>query len=424
MRVSLNDPQADFLEMPHKYRAFVCGYGGGKSYVGATSQVIHFLEHPRVPQGYFAPSYGLIRDIFFPLIEEVSFNFGMTVDVKESNKEVHFYQGRKYYGTTICRTMDKPGSIVGFKIGRAFVDEIDILPTDKAMTAWRKIIARLRYKDGNIQNGVDLTTTPEGFKFTYNQFYKAITEDKTKEKQKIYSYISASTYDNEANLPADYIQSLKASYPDQLIDAYIDGRFVNLTSGTVYHCYDTVENNTEKVHQKGQPIQIGMDFNVRNMSAIVFVQESGKLHAVDELTGVLDTPTMIDLIKDRYPDTSIIIRPDASAGNKSSKSASESDISMLEDARFSVHAPRKNPAIKDRVNSANNCFDKNKVFVNKDKCQQLDLSLQQQIYDKNGMPEKRMDNNIDDLNDAFGYQVYGVFPVSQSATSINLRHAT
>jgi hypothetical protein len=34
-------------------------------------------------------------------------------------------------------------------------------------------------------------------------------------------------------LPTDYIDSLRASYPPQLIEAYLEGRFVNLNSGCV-----------------------------------------------------------------------------------------------------------------------------------------------------------------------------------------------
>jgi hypothetical protein len=42
--------------------------------------------------------------------------------------------------------MEKPGSIVGFKIGNAMVDELDVMAAAKAQQAWRKIIARMRYK--------------------------------------------------------------------------------------------------------------------------------------------------------------------------------------------------------------------------------------------------------------------------------------
>lgn len=74
-----------------------------------------------------------------------------------------------------------------------------------------------------LRNGIDVTTTPEGFKFVYQQFVKAV-RDKP-ELATLYGLIQASTFDNEANLPHDYIPSLMDSYPPELIKAYLRGKF-------------------------------------------------------------------------------------------------------------------------------------------------------------------------------------------------------
>ncbi|MBO2029039.1 terminase family protein [Klebsiella pneumoniae] len=66
-------------------------------------------------RGYFAPTYPQIRDIFYPTVEEVAHDWGLHVKINEGNKEVHFYAGRQYRGTTICRSMEKPQTIVGLK---------------------------------------------------------------------------------------------------------------------------------------------------------------------------------------------------------------------------------------------------------------------------------------------------------------------
>jgi hypothetical protein len=34
--------------------------------------------------------------IFYPTIEEVAFDWGLSVKINEGNKEVHFYEGRRY----------------------------------------------------------------------------------------------------------------------------------------------------------------------------------------------------------------------------------------------------------------------------------------------------------------------------------------
>lgn len=419
MQVNLNSPQFAFIKMPHKYKAFVAGFGAGKTWVGCVSQLSHYLRHPRVKQGYFAPTFSLIRDIYYPTIDEAAFSFDMTTKARVGDKEVDFYLGRRYYGTTICRTMDNPANIIGFKIGRALVDELDVLKTDKAEQSWNKIIARLRHKDKNIQNGIDVATTPEGFKFTYERFSKSVAEKP--ELASTYGFIKASTYQNEKHLPDDYIQSLLDSYPKQLIEAYLHGEFVNLTSGQVYY-FDDKKHITDAVHNKFESVHIGMDFNVRNMSAVVNVKRDGQLLAVGEFVNVLDTPTMIDYIKERYPGCSIKIYPDATGANTSSKSASISDISLLS-AEFVVDAPRKNPFIKDRVNAVNGAFEYSKTLINIEQCPRLAETLKQQIYDKNGMPEKSSDNNIDDLNDSYGYIVNRIYPIVKPVIYTGIKSA-
>ena len=79
--VTLNKPQGQFLQMKHKFRGFVGGYGSSKTYSGCLAMCQHFYQHPGINQGYFAPTYPHIRDIFFPTIEEVSFKMGLDVEI-------------------------------------------------------------------------------------------------------------------------------------------------------------------------------------------------------------------------------------------------------------------------------------------------------------------------------------------------------
>lgn len=410
---SLNVPQSKFLAMPHKFRAYVAGFGSGKTWAGCSSLCQHFWKFPKINAGYFAPTYPQIRDIFYPTIEECAYDWGLRVEIKKADKEVHFYHRTSYRGMVICRSMDNPASIVGFKIGHGLVDEIDTLRTDKARDAWRKIIARMRYNVKGLRNGIDVTTTPEGFKFTYEQFVKEANS--SVEKARLYGLIQASTYDNELNLPPDYIPSLRESYPPQLIEAYLNGQFVNLASGSVYPGFDRKLNNSFETVQNGDILHIGMDFNVLKMACVVYVLRDNIPHAVDELVGVRDTPAMCQLIKQRYPNHRIIIYPDASGQNTSSKNASESDHSIIRQNGFSIRVASVNPSIKDRLNAMNamilNSVGERRFFVNALRCPEYTDALEQQIFDKFGMPDKSA--GLDHVNDAGGYFIAYQYPVSK-----------
>lgn len=416
--LKLSAPQHIFLnELNTKYRAYVGGFGSGKTFVGCLDLAIFALKHPKVPQGYFAPTFGAVRDIFYPTFEEAADMLGFRCEINTGNKEVHLFRGRWSYGTIICRTMDNPASIVGFKVARSLVDEIDIMPKKKAELAWRKIIARLRYKIDGVVNGVGVTTTPEGFNFVYERFAKNPTES--------YSMVQASTYENAEHLPEDYIATLLESYPSNIISAYIKGDFVNLTNGSVYHNYCRIRNGTSRVWQNNEPIHVGMDFNVGKMAAIIHVMDNGNPIAVDEITDAYDTPDVIKILQSRYQGVKISIYPDAAGQGRSTKNASTSDLALLQQAGFNVVVDSQNPRVKDRVLSMNNMFLNNKgerrYLVNSRKCPVYADNLEQQVWSESGEPDKSAGK--DHTNDAGGYCIWQLFPVEKPASNINLKFA-
>lgn len=412
--LSLSKPQQVFLSgLNTKFRSYVGGFGSGKTFVGCLDLLIFAGRHPGLAQGYFAPTYRDIRDTFWPTIEEAAELLGFRCTVRRADKEVHLYRGKHYYGVIICRSMDDPGGIVGFKIARALVDEIDILPTDKATAAWRKIIARMRLVIPGVVNGIGVTTTPEGFKFVYHAFKAQGHRD--------YSMVQASTYENATFLPPDYIQSLRDTYPQELIDAYLLGEFVNLTSGTVYRNYSRTACRSSEGIRDGEPLHIGQDFNVGNMASVIFVErQSGEKqgwHAVAELTGLTDTPDLIAALKEKWPGRQITVYPDASGKSRKTVDASQSDIALLRQAKFTVRANDANPAVKDRILAVNTGYSKNRLWLNDKTCPRFAEAQEQQAYDRNGVPDKT--SGHDHLNDAAGYLVNWVMPVVKPARAVS-----
>ena len=427
--VDLSVPQLNFLNMRNKFKAFVAGYGTGKTMVGCFGLGKHFYEFPGVNAGYFAPTYTQIRDIFYPTIEEALYLMGLRARVKLGDHEVEVFHGKKRMGKILCRSMEDPGSIIGFKIGHALTDEIDVLKKEKALNAWRRILARMRYKIDGLRNGVDVTTTPEGFRFVYDEFYSKPMKDKTRAEN--YGLVQASTYDNAANLPDDYISTLLESYPENLIAAYINGQFINLLTGTVYSSFDRLLNSCHDVEQDGEPLFIGMDFNVGKMAAIAHVKREGEPRAVDEIVNGYDTPDMIKKIKERYwryengdfvKTRQIRIYPDASGDSRKSVNASKTDIALLREAGFIVSAPKANPPVKDRINSMNGMFcnskGERKYKVNTDRCPTYADAIEHQPWGKNGEPDKKTDH--DHYVDAGGYFINRDYPIIKPITSCKI----
>ena len=409
--LTFTDPQMDFIEAEEPFPAMVAGFGAGKSHAGIWRAISLKLRYRQCNIAYYLPTYDLVTRMGMPRFCECLDMLGIPYKPNKVDSVIDI----PGFGLVIFRTMDNPARIVAYEVADSICDELDTLPTDKARDVWNKVIARNRQKkpDGAL-NTVGVATTPEGFRFVYERWKKNPAAG--------YRLIKASTQSNAANLPAGYIDSLRASYPANLLAAYLDGEFVNLTAGSVYADFDRALNASRETIRTSEPLHIGLDFNVGQMAAVVFVLRDGDPHAIDELTGLLDTPAMIAAIKARYEGHAIRVYPDATGGGRRSNNASESDIALLRAARFTVLAPSANPPVKNRVLAMNQLIHsegKRRLRVNPDRCPAFVEGLEKQAYDKNGEPDKT--SGHDHVNDAAGYFIHYTFPiVSRTITPLRV----
>lgn len=418
MNINLSAPQHIYLkQLTTKFKAYVGGYGSGKTFIACIGLIYFAMNYRGHRQAYFGPSYPAIRDIFYPTMEEAAALFGLTTKVHYANKEVDLFHAGNWIGTIICRSMDHPETIVGFKVVHGVADELDVLKADKAAIAWKNMVSRIRYTVDGVLNTLGVTTTPEGFNFVYEKFAK-------KPKAK-YSMVQASSYENKKYLPPDYIESMLEDYPEHLARAYINGEFVNLKSGSVYSNFDRNKNQTTRVHDGKEPIYVGMDFNVGKMAAIVHVIDDDGPRAVDEIINAYDTPDMINIIKNRYPNITTRIYPDASGGSRKSVNASVTDLALLQNAGFTVVADKSNPPVKDRINAMQKMLcdneGKRRYLVNINKCPTLADNLEQQVWNQNGEPDKSA--NKDHTNDAAGYFIQKKYPIIKPVTRFKVNFA-
>ena len=407
MQIAPTKPQYDYIMAKARYPAMVAGFGAGKTEAAINRAIIGKLLHPEVNRGFYEPTYDLIRMIAFPRFEEIMESSGIPYRIYKSPINKLEIEG---YNSIIFRSMDTPSRIIGYEHGDADVDELDTLKHADAQEVWRRILSRNRQKkaDGSL-NTIGVTTTPEGFRFVYETWAKNPRDG--------YEIIQAATASNP-HLPDGYIDSLRDIYPDALLSAYLEGLFVNLTSGTVYSSYNREKNRSSETIRKKEPLSIGMDFNVTNMSAVVYVWRDKVWHAVSELKGIYDTPSMIDTIKEKFTQHHITIYPDASGKSRKTVDASISDIHLLRQAGFTVKAKEANPRVKDRIMATNSAFDHNLVMINDDECPEYARCLEQLAYDKNGEPDKTQ--NIDHLPDAGTYPIAYEMPIRKPMAAVNV----
>lgn len=398
----LTPTQKAFATTRDPFPLFVGGFGSGKT-AAAIARAMALKSHFRdCDIAYYLPTYPLVEDIAFRRFPELCERKGWAYKLNKASSYIEFPNS----GRIVFRTMENPARIVGYEVAHSILDELDTLPMDKARDVWNKVIARNRQKC-SMGNTVAVATTPEGFRFVYDRWVKNQVQG--------YTIFRAKTEDNAANLPTGYIENLRNSYPSNLLSAYLDGEFVNLTAGSVYAEFDRTLNYCNTEIQPNEPLHIGLDFNVTKMAAVVYVLRDQQPHAVMEFTDVFDTPAMCQVIKSRLPGHAIYIYPDASGQARKSNNASESDLSILRQAGFTVLVNSRNPAVKDRVLSTNNMIHSQgvrKLFVNTDNCPALTESFEKQAYDKNGEPDKS--SGLDHVIDAATYFIAYKFPIARN----------
>lgn len=248
--------------------------------------------------------------------------------------------------------------------------------------------------------------TPKGFNHCYETFMDG--QLGREPDCKSFSYTSL----QGGNIPESEIIVAKRKMDLKTFQQEYEASFESY-QGVIYYCFNRELSVSTDVVKQGDALHIGMDFNVTKMAGVVYVRRGDEMHAVDEFTNLFDTPAMIEAIKAKYPKHSIAVYPDASGDNRKSNNASETDITMLKKAGFSVYVNSANPAVKDRINSTNarfcNTLGERKLFVNITKCPQFTKCLERHIYDENGQPDKK--SGFDHMNDAGTYPIAYLFPI-------------
>lgn len=428
VQIQLTEPQAEFYQLQCKFPLFKGGYGTGKSHTMTVCAFTDANHSANALIGIYEPNFPLIKDIAVPRMEQLLIDHGIRYTYNKKDHDL--FTSNSGIGDFVFRSMDNPELIVGYETYRSHIDELDVLPEEKSRTAWLKILGRnrqwpkglqkdyMRYNSNRMRhepfNRVSAYSTPEGYRFTYKTWgmNQIINPDGTIDwKNPHYQFVTASTYSNPFN-PEDYIESLKSSYPSNLLEAYLEGKWVNLASGSVYSNYDRTTHASNETIRKGEPLYIGVDFNVRNISATIWVKRHGgsQWHAVGQLTGVFDTPELIRMLEQKYVSEGhdITIYPDASKPTNTTN-ASVTDIALLQAAGFKIRAREKNPFVRDRVAATQKAFADGKLFVNEKEAPSVADCFNQQCWNKNGEPDKEA--GFDHQNDASTYPIAYEFPV-------------
>ena len=377
------------------------GYGAGKTRALCAKAVMLAA----VNQGFIGcvmePTGPLIRDIWQTDFEAFLEAYDIPYTFRASPLPEYMLHLPGGDTKILCRSFENWSRIIGLNLAWVLADEIDTVTPSIANKAFPKILGRLR--SGNVRQ-FGAASTPEGFRWMWNTF--GSDEAKARPDRHL---IKMRTVDNP-HLPPDFIERLEANYDPSLLRAYLDGEFVNLTTGQVYDRFDRAKHVVSELPDTDrEPLRVGVDFNVGNMSAVIAIRLGSSLLVIDEISGAHDTDALAQEVVRRYPDRRMYAYPDASGGNRSTN-ASQTDVQILESYGMSNQSPRANPPVRDRVAAVQALLENGKGQVRlqvSETCKRVIECLELQCYTDKGEPDK--DAGFDHMNDALGYLVWREF---------------
>ena len=401
IKSDLHPGQLDFVsDQDSQILAISAGYGAGKTRALCAKTIALAIANQGFIGCVMEPTGPLIRDIWLNDFDDFLEHYEIPHTFRASPLPEYLLHLPGGDTKILCRSFENYQRIIGLNLAFCCADEVDVVNTAITSRAFPKILGRLR--SGNIRQFA-AASTPEGFKWLYNEF--GSPEALKRPDRKL---IKMKTIQNP-HLPPDFIERLKANYDPSLLKAYLDGEFVNLNTGQVYDRFDREKHIIQSFDAGNEPLHVGVDFNIGNMSAVIAVRTADTLIVIDEISGGPDTDAIGQEIKRRYPHRQFYAYPDASGGNRSTN-ATRTDIEILQSYGFSNQSERSNPPVRDRVAAVQAALENGKGQVRvqiTENCKRTIECLELQSYKDDGTPDK--DAGYDHMNDAIGYMIWRLF---------------
>lgn len=171
-------------------------------------------------------------------------------------------------------------------------------------------------------------------------------------------------------------------------------------------------------------LEVGMDFNVSPICAVIMVRVKDDLYVVDEIQmHNSNTQELADELKLRYSHSRITVYPDPSGSARKTSANGQTDHTILQNAGFTVRAPRKHDAVRDRINATNarlcSADGVRHLFISK-KCKYTIESLEKYCF-KEDTQQPDKDSGFDHQFDALSYAVAYLFPIRREQDPTNIR---
>lgn len=421
--MELTEPQSTIFLCKKRFRLVVAGRRFGKSFLAFFEMFQRAISKEATARGGFTIWYiantadnarkimwekFLMNEKYVPRAYVAKSNQQRMVLTLTNGSTISVFSGQE------------PDSLRGSSIDFLVLDECAFMSAQ----VWEVIYPALtdKYCNGEAL----LISSPDGYNWVYNLYAKHLGEtdfdNEFPDEPSIWGIFHYTTIEGGNVDPLEVEKAKKNMSPNMFKKEYLAS--FDTMADRIYENFDDELNNGDEYYDETWgtgDIHVGMDFNVKPMTAAISVIEKDKelgdvITFFDEIVteGFSNTQQMCDKIKARYPKATVFVYPDPT-GNKHQPSApvGVTDFTILKDNGFILCAPRGPYPSKDKWNSANtgflNASGQRRVRVCKKRCPHLVNSLNGFVFKENGEPDKNQ--GFDHITDAMAYEIAYKMPL-------------
>lgn len=388
----LTQPQKLIADDNNRWRVVAAGRRFGKTHL-CLRELARFAAQPNKTIWYIAPSYRMAKQIIWNPIKEKLMDLNWVQKKDESDLRLDLVNGSRI----ALRGADNPDSLRGNRVDFVVFDEVADIHSSAFYEVLRPALA-------DSQGHALFVGTPKG----RNWFYDLFNNARSLKDWSAYQYTTA----QGGQVSEDELASAREQLDSRTYKQEFEATFVEY-SGVVAYNFTRELVRSQPVDT--QSLIISMDFNVSPMCAVVYARVRTGLHAIDEIViHGSNTDEMVEEIRTRYSQSRITVYPDPAGVQRKTSAGGRTDISILQNAGFSVLFKRQHPRIRDRVNAINALMKTASGeyrYTIDPKCKNLIESYEKLTY-KEGTQVVDKDSGYDHLFDAATYAVDYLFPVT------------
>lgn len=391
--MNLTAPQSDIFRSSARFRAVVAGRRFGKTFLSTGEILKAAISGKNKNCWYVAPTYGAAKEIAWDmLIDSIPVEY--IAKTNETALTIKLING----SVISLKGAEKPNNLRGRALDFVVLDEF----ADMRPEAWYEV---LRPSLSDRQGSALFIGTPKGRNHFYDLWATGVNGADDWES---FQYTTL----QGGNVPEEEVEQARHDLDERTFNQEYCAEFVTY-QGIIYYAFNR-ELSVLDINDNGGTLHVGMDFNLDPMSAVICLRNGQDLYAIDEIVMFgSNTDEMVDELKARYPSRNIIVYPDPASRQRKTSAGGRTDLSILQNAGFSVKAKKQHALVRDRINSVNSRLRSNDgtrhLFVSP-KCRQTIKSLERQTY-KEGTSQPDKDGGYDHMNDALGYLVEYLFPI-------------